>query len=42
MVWMHASTVKDLHGHADIPMTEIYLYTAKHTGIGVRSPFDTL
>ena len=34
--------VQDLLGHADISTTEIDLHTAHHTGIGVRSPFETL
>ena len=34
--------VQDLLGHADISTTEIYLPTAKQTGVDIRSPFDTL
>jgi len=34
--------VQNLLGHADISTTEIYLHTAKQTGVGIRSPFDAL
>jgi|GEM_PF-5470289 len=40
--WSVAFVKRIWLGHADISTTEIYLHTAKHTGIGVRSPFDTL
>lgn len=34
--------VQNLLGHADISTTEIYLHVAHQTGVGIRSPFDTL
>jgi hypothetical protein len=33
---------QNLLGHAEISTTEIYLHVAKQTGVGIRSPFDTL
>ena len=34
--------VQDILGHANIETTQIYLHTAKQTGIGVISPLDLL
>ncbi|GAB1411103.1 hypothetical protein MASR1M90_22570 [Desulfovibrionales bacterium] len=34
--------LQDILGHANISTTEIYLHTAKYTGIGIRSPYEFL